>query len=94
MDIDWDELEKKAKKAAEEASIEADEELASDISSITRLTDENIQELCPEPADKEKLTKLLRIVKSATSHNTKVAELQQSIGDYIGIIIKLIAKLS
>jgi len=68
-------------------------ELASDISKITRLKNEQIQELCPEKADKERLKKLIEIVNSATDDNGKILQFKENIEEFAGITLRLIKNL-
>lgn len=94
MSIDWDKFREDARKAARQSGAETNAELANEISSATRLTDAQVQEICPTPADKAKLAELLALVKSATDHNTKIAALERKAGEYAGIIVKLLDRLA
>ena len=49
-----------------------DEKLASRISSVTRMMDEEVQKLFPDSSDVEKLIELMKIVKSSQRRNTKI----------------------
>lgn len=88
MPIDWDEIDKVIDKAAEST----DQKLASRISSLTRMTDEEIQDLFPNPADKEKLTKLMKIVKSSEDRNTKVNKIVANAEEFGGTVLSLIGR--
>ncbi len=65
MPINWDEFDGHLTTALSESAAATDSQLASQISSVTRMTDEEVQELFPKPADVEKLAKLMKIVKSS-----------------------------
>ncbi len=67
-----------------------DKQLASEISSLTRLTDYEISTLFPQRSDQEKLLKLLAIVQSETEENEKINKLKMNIEDLAGTAIKLI----
>jgi len=56
MGLNWTEI-------AAEAAAETDRELAGDISSLTTMTDGEIEELFPAPQDKQRLAQLMEIVK-------------------------------
>ena len=92
MPIDWNKFEKDLDKAIEKAGKKTDNKLASRISSITRMTDEEIKQLFPKPADVEKLGKLIRIVKSAEDQNNKINELVENVEELGGIVLTLLGK--
>jgi hypothetical protein len=89
---DWDKFGKKVNQIVENASDKTDKILASDISSITRLTDQEIREFFPEPSDVEKLQKLIQIVKSADDRNSKINSIVQNSEAFGGIILTLLSK--
>jgi hypothetical protein len=89
---DWDKFEKNADQIIKNASDKADKILASDISSITRLTDREILEFFPEPSDVEKLHKLIQIVKSADDRNSKINSIMLNSEKFGGIILTLLSK--
>ena len=74
----------------EDAAQKTDAQLASEISSLTRLKDEEISNLFPDKPDKEKLLKLLEIVNSATEENQKILQLKSNIEGIAGTVIKLV----
>lgn len=94
MAIDWDKFDAEVDDIIEQAANATDEKLASKISSITRLTDEEIMELFPEPADVKKLKELMKVVKSAEDRNTKVNNIVANVEDFAGIIITILGKLA
>lgn len=94
MAIDWDKIDAEVDGIIEQAANATDEKLASKISSVTRLTDEEIMELFPEPADVKKLKELMKVVKSAEDRNTKVNNIMVNVEDFAGIIITILGKLA
>ena len=88
MDADtWEEIRKKAKE-------KTDKEFASEASSLTRLTDEEIKEITPTPLDKEKLAELMSIVKDATKSNRQKGEAIRNITGLAEIAVSLLLKLA
>lgn len=92
MAIDWDKFEEELDIIIEESAAATDEKLASKISSITRMTDEEVQELFPEPADVKKLAELMKIVKSAEERNTNVTNIVSSAEKFGSVILTLLTK--
>lgn len=94
MAIDWDKFDQAADKAIEEAGKRTDAKLASVVSSVTRLTDDEIQELFPEPADVDKLRELMKVVKSAGDRNDKINSIVENSEKFAGVIVTLLSKLA
>jgi len=94
MPIDWDKFEKRLDKIIDKAGNKTDDKLASKVSSITRMTNEEIMELFPKPPDIEKLTKLMKIVKSAEDRNNKINQLVENSEEFAGIVLTLLGKLA
>lgn len=88
MAIDWDAIDEEINQAAGET----DAQLESKISSLTRMKDNEINELFPEKADKEKLIKLMQIVNEATTENKRTAHLVENIQDLAGTAVKLLTR--
>lgn len=86
MDSTWEEIRKKAKK-------QTDDTFASKVSSLTRLTDDEIKEIAPNALDKEKLATLLGIVADATKSNNEKAEAIRNINGLAEIAVPLLLKL-
>lgn len=86
MDSTWEEIRKKAKK-------QTDDTFASKVSSLTRLTDDEIKEITPNALDKERLTTLLGIVADATKSNNEKAEAIRNIKGLAEIAVPLLMKL-
>ena len=93
MPIDWDKLDEQIDNAIDKAADKTNKRLADKISSISRLTDDEIMEFFPKPADVEKLKDLLKIVKSAETHNQKTTKLVGKIEDLSGTVITLLKML-
>jgi len=91
---DWDKLERSVDGIIKDSAKKTDEELASMISSVTRLTDEEIQELFPEPSDAKKLVELMKIVKSAEDRNTKINRIVENSKKFGGVVLTLLSKFA
>ena len=94
MTIDWDAFEEDLDSIIEEAGDKTDDRLAAKISSITRLTDDEIKVLFPEPADVKKLESLMRIVKSADARNIKIDQMVGNAEEFAGIVVTLLEKFA
>ncbi len=92
MPVDWEELDNEIDGIIEAAAQETDEALASKVSSLTKMTDDEIKELFPAPADVKKLSKLMKIVKSADDRNTKINQIVGNAEDLAGVVITLVDK--
>lgn len=80
--------------AAKRAANTTNEEYASEISSLTRLKDSEINRLFPTRADKDGLLELLSIVNSVTNENEKIVKLKKNIDNLAGTVIKLVKLLT
>lgn len=94
MPIKWEEFEENLDLAIAESIDTVDNKLASHISSITRLTDDEINELFPEPADLKKLASLLKIVKSADNKNRKINAIINNSEEFADVVLTLLTKLT
>ncbi len=94
MPIDWNEFDSAIDVAIEESSDATDDKLASRISSITRMTDEEVKELFPNPADTKKLTELMKIVKSAEDRNAKINKIVSNAEEFGGVVLTLLGKFA
>ncbi len=90
FDFDWDAIDR----GIDEAADRTDEKLASAISSVTRLNNEEIRKLFPEPADVNKLNRLMKIVKQETERHNKINNLVANIEDLAGTVITLLEKVA
>jgi len=90
MTINWDNIDLDS--IADDAAVETDNELASKISSLTRMTDAEIKELFPAPADAKKLVDLMTIVKSSEDQNIKVNKIVNNAEEFGGVVLTLLGK--
>jgi hypothetical protein len=94
MAIDWDKFQADVDDAIAQAGKRTDAKLAGKVSSITRLTDEEIEKLFPEPADVKKLAELMEIVKNAGDRNQKINQIVSNIESFGGIVFTLLQKFA
>ncbi|NMR26509.1 hypothetical protein HH219_13365 [Pseudoalteromonas sp. NEC-BIFX-2020_015] len=94
MTINWDEFDSEIDLIIENSAEATDEKLASSISSITRMTDEEVKELFPSPADVKKLTELMKIVKSSQNRNEKINHIVAKSEELGGVILSLLQKFA
>jgi len=92
MPVDWDQFETDLNSIIESGAQRADDRLAARISSVTRMTDEEVKELFPEPADAKKLGELMKVVNAATDRNTKINNIVSNAEDFAGVILTLLEK--
>jgi hypothetical protein len=86
----WKDLNIKA--LAKEAADETDDKLAGQISSLTRLKDEEVKKLFPEKGDVVKFIELMQIVNSADARNKKVNQIVENAEKFAGIILTVLSK--
>jgi hypothetical protein len=86
MDTTWEAIRKNAKK-------QTDDTFAPKVSSLTRLTDDEIKEITPNALDKERLATLLGVIADATKSNNEKAEAIRNINGLAEIAVPLIQKL-
>jgi len=94
MPVDWDKLGSEIDDIIRETEDSTDEKLAARISSITRMTDEEIQELFPLSGDIKKLFDLMKIVESADDRNTKIKNIVNNAEKFGGVILTLLKKFA
>ena len=92
MPINWDEFDNDIDGIIAQNAVQTDQKLASKISSITRMTDEEVNELFPDPADVKKLTQLMKIVKSSENRNNKVNKIVENSEQFGGVVLTLLNK--
>jgi hypothetical protein len=93
-DIDWGEIDSELDDIVGGAKKKTDDELAARVSSLTRLTDAEVKELFPKPADVQKLAQLMQIVRSAESRNTKINQLVENAESLAGTVLTLVGKFA
>lgn len=94
MPIDWDKFQADITAAAEEAGDRTDAKLANKMSGITRLTDDEIRKLFPDPADVKKLAELMEIVKKSGERNQKIDQIVANAEEFGGIVLTLLQKFA
>jgi hypothetical protein len=94
MPINWDDFENDLDSAINSAANATDDKLASKMSSITRMTDDEVKELFPEPGDVKKLYDLMKIVKSAEDRNNKINKIVDDAEKFGGIVLTLLEKFA
>lgn len=92
MPINWDVFDNEIDGIIAESATETDQNLASRISSITRMTDDEVKELFPSPADVKKLSELMKIVRSSEEKNNKINKLVANAENFGGIVLTLLSK--
>ena len=80
-------------KIAAEAAQETDRQLAGDISSLTTMTDSEINELFPTRGDKRRLAELMKIVNAAGSRNEKINRIVNNIEDLADAVLTIVGKV-
>jgi hypothetical protein len=87
----WKDLNIKA--LAKDAAAETDNKLATQISSLTKLKEEEVKKLFPEKGDVAKFIELMQIVNSADSRNKKVNQIIEKAEKFSDIILTLLTKV-
>ena len=67
--------------------------LAGEISSLTFLTEEDVERLLPRKADKERFGTLMAIVTAGTGDNAKVAALRENLDEVGAVLVKILKLL-
>lgn len=93
MPIDWSTIDQDADQAIANGKTKTDQKLASKISSLTCMTDDELKVLFPTPADAKNLATLMGIVNSSADRNAKAAQLIQNIEGLAGTVVTLLGKL-
>lgn len=83
----WERIRKSAKR-------KTDKNFATEASSLTRLTNEEILEIAPTPVDREKFAELMTVVKDAAKSNQAKAQALRNIQGLAEIAVSLIAKVA
>ena len=94
MPVNWEEIEREIDGIIKVSANKTDDKLASKVSSLTRMTDEEIQELFSKPPDVKKLARLMKIVKSAEDRNTKINNIVKNIEEFGGVVLTLLSKFA
>jgi len=94
MPINWEKFKSDLDQAIEEAGKRTDMKLAGRISSITRLTDDEVKKLFPDSGDVKKLVELMAIVKGAGERGQKINHIVKNAQEFAGVILTLLAKFA
>lgn len=94
MPIDWEQFEQDVDIAIVGAGERTDQELASRVSSVTSLTDDEVQAMLPEPGDVKKFAELMTIVNSAEERNVKVQRIVDNAEQFGGVMLTLLSKFA
>ena len=93
MTIDWKKFQDELDQMVDKAGNKTDKKLAHKISSITRLTEVEVQQLFPDPGDVKRLRELIGIIKRAGDKNEKIKTLVSNAEKFGGIILTLLDKV-
>lgn len=94
MPVNWDQLQSSIDSEIDAGAQKTDAKLAAKLSSITRLTEEEIQTLFPAPADVKRVAELMQIVNSAEARNTKINHIVKNAESFAGVILDLLKKFA
>jgi hypothetical protein len=67
--------------------------LAGEISSLTFLTQEDVERLLPRKADKERFGRLMAILSARSSDNAKLAALRDQLDDVGQVLLKILKEV-
>lgn len=81
------------KSIAKRAGKKTDEDLAAKILDLRAPTEEEIKAFFPTKTDREAVTELLKIVKSAEDRNTKITRIMENSEKFVGVMTKLVGKV-
>lgn len=81
------------KSIARRTGKKTDEDLAAKILDLRAPTEEEIKSFFPTKTDREAVTELLKIVKSAEDRNTKITRIMENSEKFVGVMTKLVGKV-
>lgn len=94
MPFDWDKFyDEDLGAIADDAEAATDEALASRVSSLTVMKDEEIIALFPVEGDVKKFGELMQIVKSAEERNKKIQNIVSGAEKFGGVVLTLLDRL-
>jgi hypothetical protein len=76
---------------SEEAEL-TNKQLAGELARLTPLTEEQVGNLLPTKADKQRLKQLIEIVSSSASQNQKVASLTSNFSELGTVVLKVLTR--
>ena len=85
-------MSKSLEELAEEAGNMTDQQLSGQISSLTRLTQDEINSIAPAPLDKQNLNKLIGIIKDTSKSNEQKAESIKNIDQHLSLLVSIVSK--
>jgi hypothetical protein len=80
-------------KLIDEAEKLTDEQTDSRLSSLIKLTDSELSELCPKKPDKVRLAELMMVVREAKNENEKRDKIIENINVFAGTIVGILNKV-
>lgn len=94
MAIKWDKFKGELDQIIDDAGEKTDKSLAGKISTITRMTDDEVKKLFPTPADVKKLAELMEIVKRSGDKNKKINQIVNNAEEFGEVIYTLLKKFT
>lgn len=93
MPIDWENFDDIVREESNNAREETNRELALEIKSLTTMSEDEINELFPQPADIEKFKELMTIVKSSEDRHIKINQIVSNSEKFSEIVLTLLEKI-
>lgn len=93
MPIDFDNFEGMLDNIIADAAEATDKKLVPEIKSLTTMSEDEINELFPQPADAEKLKELMAIVKSSEDRHIKINQIISNSEKFSEIVLTLLEKI-
>ncbi len=93
MAIDWSDLKNNLPNLIDSSVQATDQSLASEISSLTTMSQDEVKQLFPTPADVQSLTDLMEVVKGAQSQNDKINNIFSNVEKWGGTVLKLLSRV-
>ena len=94
MNIDWEKFESELDDILDRAEERTGAVIKAKALSWLPLTEEDVKDLIPEPADTKHLAELMRIVKSAESDNEKINNIFKNAEKFGKIVVKLLGRFT
>lgn len=94
MAVNWGKFQGDIDNIIEASSDRTDKKLAGKISTITRMTDDEVKKLFPKPADVKKLADLMEIVKRSGDENERINKIVSNAEEFGSVIFKLLRKFA
>lgn len=94
MAINWNKFKGELDQIIDDSGEKTDKKLAGKISTITRMTDDEVKKLFPAPADVKKLAELMEIVKRSGDKNKKINQIVSNAEEFGEVIYTLLKKFA